>query len=438
MKRRLNTVFLSLLMVISLTLSPLGTAFAAQSGIDYVALGDSLAAGQTPNKTLGSGYADFLARQIEEVDKLSSFNKTFATPGYTTGNVLNDIENNIERDDSAGKTINIQSAIQQAEIITLDAGANDLLRAVVDPETKMPNPNPDPALIQATLAEVSQNTAAILQKIKGLNQNAEIYVMGYYNPFPYLPEEYQDQLLQLLNLLNGTIKQTTESLGATFVPTADQFNKNALSYLPNPEDIHPNKEGYLVLANAFWGKMALSDEVTFTDKLPGWAEQEIHYLTKKKVILGYESGKFGAADKIRRVHSALMLKRAIVYDGATAADPNYSDITKDTFGYDAIAKLTEADIFHGKNGKFLPQDSLKRGEMAKILVNAYGLEMPKGDQKASFSDIDGHWSAPYIETLKAHNITTGFDDGTFKPNREITRAEFSVFMARVTDETFRK
>ena len=79
--------------------------------------------------------------------------------------------------------------------------------------------------------------------------------MGFYYPFPYLSDNAQAQLLPLLNLLNKTIAEAGKPFQATFIPTAEAISQNPKAFLPNPLDIHPNKEGYLQLANAFWNKI---------------------------------------------------------------------------------------------------------------------------------------------------------------------------------------
>ena len=55
-----------------------------QQRVDYLALGDSLAAGQTPYKVPGKGYTDYLAHQLDKVGVLASFDKRFAQSGYRT------------------------------------------------------------------------------------------------------------------------------------------------------------------------------------------------------------------------------------------------------------------------------------------------------------------------------------------------------------------
>ncbi len=66
--------------------------------IDYLALGDSLAAGVTPNNELGNGYADFLAESMMEIGALKTYNKGFSYPGYKTTDVLNDIKLNVTKE----------------------------------------------------------------------------------------------------------------------------------------------------------------------------------------------------------------------------------------------------------------------------------------------------------------------------------------------------
>ena len=73
---------------------------------------------------------------MEETGLLNSFNKTFAMPGYTTKDVLKDIEENVTREDANGKSVKLHDAIANADLITISAGANDVLAHVIDPKTK--------------------------------------------------------------------------------------------------------------------------------------------------------------------------------------------------------------------------------------------------------------------------------------------------------------
>jgi len=88
-----------------------------------------------------------------------------------------------------------------------------------------------------------------------MNPNADVYVMGYYNPFPYAPQEHQPALLQLLASLNQKIEAVTTANAYTYIPTDKVISKNYETYLPNPENFHLSEEGYQVIAKEFWKKI---------------------------------------------------------------------------------------------------------------------------------------------------------------------------------------
>lgn len=197
--------------------------------IDYVALGDSLAVGVTPYNQVDLGYADYLSSRFEQTQYTVDFNKV-AAPGFTS-----------EQLKQAVLTATVQEKIRDAEYITIDIGANDLLRVLGTP-----------ALIPATIHNMAMNLQVILGTIDQLNPDANVYVMGYYNPFPYAPEEQQPQLLQLLNLLNQTIQAAAIANGNEYVAMDEIIAKDYETYLPNPNNIHLSQEGYQIVAQEFW------------------------------------------------------------------------------------------------------------------------------------------------------------------------------------------
>ena len=225
--------FSSLVMIgVLLTALPI-SAFAkspAKKVIDYVALGDSLAAGMTPIGGIDLGYPDYLANRFEQSQYTVDF-KNFGFPGYTSTNLAQDV---LTRAD-------VQTKIQEAEFITIDIGANDLLPAVAD-STKVP----------VALGAVAANLQTILAKIDQLNPTVKVYVMGYYNPFPYWPQAQQASILPLLDTFNGIIEARTIANGDTFVETDTIIAKDYQTYLPNPVNIHLSKEGYQLVAKEFW------------------------------------------------------------------------------------------------------------------------------------------------------------------------------------------
>ena len=211
--------------------------------VDYLALGDSLAAGVLYDNSLGKGYPDLLTDDLKEAGFHVDFNKSFAVPGYTSKQVLADIQ-----DPAKG----LQKEIMEAETITLDAGANDLLQLI---ERKDGGIFIDPVKAQTALQEVGMNIATSLSIIHQLNPTVTVYVMGYYNAFPYLPEETQAKLMPALNGLNQALQGAAIQAGDVFVPVEEAMADNFQVKLPNPQNVHPSDAGYKALADEFWKAM---------------------------------------------------------------------------------------------------------------------------------------------------------------------------------------
>ena len=283
--RKIATMLLSLSL-----LSPMaiGTASAAQNNktIDYVALGDSLAAGQKPTaigsastKLYGTSYPKFIRDDLSGKDMLNSYSN-FGVSGYKTGNIFGVLN------DSNSATY---KAILEAEIITLDIGANDLLTSLEveegdvsdllllleDTDLTLVGGLVDQEDFQNLIVGVASEVGGIVAKMKAMNPKAEIYVMGYYNAFSFLSDytddpELQEKINILLPMLTGLIgaynvalEQTIKGMsnyypGIHYVSTWEAMggneNSNARTYLPL--DIHPTVQGYRAIAQAFWDEMS--------------------------------------------------------------------------------------------------------------------------------------------------------------------------------------
>lgn len=91
----------------------------------------------------------------------------------------------------------------------------------------------------------------------------------------------------------------------------------------------------------------------------------------------------------------------------------------------AVATLTQLGVFNGKpDGSFDPTSPVTRGEAAKLMVVLAGSPEPSADPVA-FSDIDGHWAKPYIESCAQMGIISGRGDGTFDPDAGVSLYELA-------------
>lgn len=156
---------------------------------------------------------------------------------------------------------------------------------------------------------------------------------------------------------------------------------------------------------------------------------EVKYLVDNGYISGYTDGSFKPSNALTRAHAAVLLARALKLDTTKVTNPGFKDVPTSHLYYKEIAAIVNAGIMSGKEATlFDPESKLTRAQMAKILVEAYDLS---GTTTSKFKDVSKEqWYYDYVHTLAARNITTGYEDNTFKPGVEVSRVHFSLFLYR--------
>lgn len=246
----------SLIGMIILVMTCWGSSAFAQTE-SYVAIGDSLAAGQTPFQQIDAGYSDLIAMRLQAMDQLKFYTKELAFPGFTTANVLERI-----------KTEEARDLLANATLVTVSAGANDLLSLV------RLNPTAGTLTFSQLQADyalniVRKNVEAILNELGVLAPKAQVYVIGYYFAYPAVHLTQKEGTNAQLVKLNTILQQQAELAGAVYVNVYDSFGLNATNYLPNYADVHPNMEGYRQMANAFLKAYSGSDALNIaSSQLP--------------------------------------------------------------------------------------------------------------------------------------------------------------------------
>jgi lysophospholipase L1-like esterase len=425
-----NSRLLSLLVVFVFLLGILmpGQTQAVGEKVHYVALGDSLAAGELARpadgvRTWVKGFSGIIAEHFEKNGVLASYTNKFAVSGYTTQNVLDDILNNKEVE---GKKL--QDTLKAANYVTVTAGANDVLQ-IAQIDASKGTVSIDPLKFGATNSKIQSNLTSIIKEIHKLNPKAEIYVSGYYNPFPYLPAEQQGSLKFMLSLLNGGIQKVATDNSSIFVSMDGIFDASKEAYLPNPRDIHPSLEGYQLLANNFITAYDSKIKFQFEDVPAGYPYyNEIKFLVENRVMTGVTSTQFGTKQSITRADTAQALYNILPFEKSIPANPGFSDVPESHPNFMAIAKLTRAGVFQ-KAEKFNPEAPLTRAQMAKVLTLSFQL---KATTSSSFKDVKtGDWPKEFIDALFSAKITTGYtSDNTFRPNIATNREQFALFLVR--------
>lgn len=110
---------------------------------------------------------------------------------------------------------------------------------------------------------------------------------------------------------------------------------------------------------------------------------------------------------------------------------SYSDVKAGDWFNNAVSTLSNAGIIAGyEDGSFKPNGYITRAEFATIAARFFDVTY---NGKDLFPDISGHWAKDYINQAANKGFVNGYEDGTFKPDRNITRAEAVTLVNRTLD-----
>lgn len=106
----------------------------------------------------------------------------------------------------------------------------------------------------------------------------------------------------------------------------------------------------------------------------------------------------------------------------------FVDVTEDKWYYDAVAYVYQQGIMVGMSETtFEPNTTVNRAQVVQMLYNLEGQPQVPGD--SGFSDIrDGQWYAKAVAWASANDVVAGYEDGTFRPTRAVTREEFAQIL----------
>ncbi|MFJ7734634.1 S-layer homology domain-containing protein [Lysinibacillus sp. NPDC097231] len=157
---------------------------------------------------------------------------------------------------------------------------------------------------------------------------------------------------------------------------------------------------------------------------------EILNLYSQGVINGFADNTFRPNENVTRGQAAKMLVKVLKLDTKNVQDPYYKDVPKSNEFYKYVAALQNAGIMSGNaNGTFMPNEVITRGELAKILVLGFNLEV-SANYNNIFKDVNSQSSnAMYIQTLVDLGITEGTTP-TFSPFNAVTREQFAYFIVQ--------
>jgi lysophospholipase L1-like esterase len=223
-------------------------AVSAQQPPAYLALGDSLAFGVGADNPAEQGYVGLTAANL----RLGKYSGTgldlvnLSAPGATSADLLQ----------PGGQLDRAISEIQRrggVDIISVGVGANDLL-ALADSSSPCSQNASSKAcqdVLGQTLAGLQSNLSSVMRQLRAAAPNAQVYVLDIYNPYSGTNDPRAIVASIGVQQVNGVIAAVAAgpSLSAKFVSIHDVFEGRARQWIAS-DGIHPNNDGYRVMAEA--------------------------------------------------------------------------------------------------------------------------------------------------------------------------------------------
>lgn len=151
-------------------------------------------------------------------------------------------------------------------------------------------------------------------------------------------------------------------------------------------------------------------------------------------IVGYEDGTVRPEGDITRAEVATIFFRLLTDESRNeywSQTNDYTDVAAGDWYNNAVSTLSKAGILNGyEDGSFQPNGNITRAEFATIAARFFEATYEGEDL---FPDIKDHWARDYINQAAHAGIVNGYPDETFRPQENITRAEAMTIVNRTLD-----
>lgn len=162
-----------------------------------------------------------------------------------------------------------------------------------------------------------------------------------------------------------------------------------------------------------------------TRQVPALLTAHVRYME------GFPEGTFQPDKQLTRAQAAQMVYRLLAAPDSGMGPCSYADVPASQWYAKAVTALCRLGLFDD-GSQFRPEDIITRAEFVDLLVRL----RPEAQGQAVFSDVPAwHWAAQQIGAAVQLGWINGYPDGTFKPDKGLSRAEACTIINRMTGRT---
>jgi len=185
------------------------------------------------------------------------------------------------------------------------------------------------------------------------------------------------------------------------------------------------------------GGFAGSNSAIFNDISGHWAKEQIEKAYKKGIVNGFDNGYFMPDKNITRAEFAKMIAQTLNIKSDGAVNTSFFDVTGNDWYSECVTANVQAGIILGDDNKnFNPQKNITRQDVAVMIARGLAYKGVELNTK-SFGFVDeadfSEYALEAINALADAGILNGYDNGTFLPVKTASRAEAVVMMMRMEE-----
>ncbi len=173
---------------------------------------------------------------------------------------------------------------------------------------------------------------------------------------------------------------------------------------------------------------------------PGfWAYEQIEVCFAAGIVAGYPDGSYQPGLSVTRDQMAVYIARALAggdeHVPSGPAEATFDDVGTDHWAYRYVEYAVGHGVVEGYDPThYRPEVVVDRGQMAVFVARSQGWVEIGDDMAAApqlFSDVPaGFWSGTAVKACVDNGVVHGYDDGTYRPDEQVTRDQMAVYIAR--------
>jgi hypothetical protein len=194
--------------------------------------------------------------------------------------------------------------------------------------------------------------------------------------------------------------------------------------------------------NTYGTYAVLLYNVTFADLRNHWSRKEIEVLISRQIVSGMGDGRFDPNRSITRAEVTKLLVSLLTAElkiAKTAPQKAFRDVDPKAWYYETVQQAAAMGLAAGYNGRFRPEDTVTREEIAVMIAGALRLLGEETEQtgvlNSPFADTGSvsAWAQPSMMRLVALGLIRGMDDTHLRPKETATRAQSAIMLYRLLD-----